>query len=433
MRKFWQKLLTVSLGVCVLSSSFVGCSPKTATTSNKDVSSVETPTTQEPITIDFWTISLRPTFDDYFLGMFKEYEAMNPHVTINWVDLPGDSLQSKLLASIASGNAPDVVNVNSLIASTMSTKGALINFDDYLTPEQKNVYFEGMYEVAQTAKGTWALPWYTNAPVLFMNKSLIEAAGLDPTTYPKTEAELFEWSKQINEKTGKTGTYFTLGIRTLEERNIPILTEDHTAAAFNNQETRDLINEIKGLMADGYLPQEKTDFEILSQLYAANSLAMIMQGTPFISKFKDAAPDVYDNTVVFPAPAGPNNRVYTFTQTLTVPSASDSIEQSVDFAAFITNAANQLEFCKNASILPSSKESLNDEFFKQDDGTIEAAAKIASLGTLSYATDFTLPVENFGPIADVVDNGFQTIMYTSADVDATLKQMEDEVNALLNQ
>lgn len=261
-----------------------------------------------------------------------------------------------------------------------------------------------MYEVAQTNKGTWALPWYTGAPVLFMNKSIIEEAGLNATTYPKTEAELLEWSKTIHDETGKVGTYLTLGIRTLDERNIPILNEDHTAAAFNNQATRDLIEEFKGYMAEG---------------------------TSFITKSKDAAPDVYNNTVVFPAPTGPNNRVYTFTQTLAIPSASDTIQESVNFAAFITNAQNQLEFCKNASILLSSKASIEDEFFKQDDGTIEAKAKIASLGTLSYATDFTLPVDNFGPIAAAVDKGFEMIMYTGADVDTTLKNLEDEVNNLL--
>ncbi|MGL4344652.1 MAG: ABC transporter substrate-binding protein [Cellulosilyticaceae bacterium] len=428
MKKLWKKILTVSLGVCLLSGVFAGCAPKTS-----DKPTTDKTATSGPVTIDFWTISLRPTFDDYFLGMFKEYESMNPNVKINWVDLPGDAIQNKLLASISSGNAPDVVNINSIMASTMSSKGALVNMDDYLTQEQKDVYFDGMYRVTQTPKGTWALPWYTNAPVLFMNKSIVEQAGLDPTTYPKTEAELFEWSKQISEKTGKTGTFYTLGIRTLSERNITILNEDNTAAAFNNQATRDLINEIKELMANGYIPKQKTDFEILSQLYASNNLAMITEGTSFITKFKDAAPDVYANTLVYPAPTSPNNSVFTFTQTLAVPASSDTIEQSVDFAAFITNATNQLEFCKNAAILPSSKASVEDEFFKQNDGTIESAAKMASVGTLAYATDFTLPVDNFGPISELIDKGFESIMYTDADVDATLKQMEDEVNALLKQ
>ncbi len=65
----------------------------------------------EKESIEFWTISLQPTFNDYFEKLIADFEGANPNVTINWKDYPKDTIQDKLLTSIASDNAPDVVNL----------------------------------------------------------------------------------------------------------------------------------------------------------------------------------------------------------------------------------------------------------------------------------------------------------------------------------
>ena len=82
--------------------------------------SVEPEESADPITLEFWTISLSPTFDDYFNARFDAYTADHPNVTIKWVDMPQDAINDKLSTSAAAGNAPDVVNLNTSQALTMA-------------------------------------------------------------------------------------------------------------------------------------------------------------------------------------------------------------------------------------------------------------------------------------------------------------------------
>src|SRR5258708_34225659 len=56
--------------------------------------------------LEFWTMSLKPKFTPYFRTLVTQYEASHPDVELDWVDLPWDTLQTKLTAAIVAGSAP---------------------------------------------------------------------------------------------------------------------------------------------------------------------------------------------------------------------------------------------------------------------------------------------------------------------------------------
>src|SRR2546423_14423996 len=51
------------------------------------------------IHVEFWTMSLKPKFTSYFRTLVAQYEASNPNVELEWVDVPWDALQTKLTAA----------------------------------------------------------------------------------------------------------------------------------------------------------------------------------------------------------------------------------------------------------------------------------------------------------------------------------------------
>ena len=59
--------------------------------------------------------------------MIANYEKENPDVEVNWTDIPYADMQSKLVAAVAGGTAPDVVNLNTQFALTLAGKGALVD------------------------------------------------------------------------------------------------------------------------------------------------------------------------------------------------------------------------------------------------------------------------------------------------------------------
>jgi len=65
-------------------------------------------------------------------------------------------------------------------------------------------FYEGLLENCEV-DGTWyGLPYLRSTPILYMNTTLLEKAGLD-TNGPKTWEELAEYCKTIKEKTGAYG------------------------------------------------------------------------------------------------------------------------------------------------------------------------------------------------------------------------------------
>jgi putative chitobiose transport system substrate-binding protein len=68
-----NKLVATAMALILFASLFAGCGKKTET-----ASTTATPTQQEQITIQFWTISLQPTFTDFFNGLIKTYEDRPP-------------------------------------------------------------------------------------------------------------------------------------------------------------------------------------------------------------------------------------------------------------------------------------------------------------------------------------------------------------------
>ena len=69
--------------------------------------------------IEFWTISLRPTYDDYIFGLISEYRKTHPDVYVESIDMPESVMMQKLMASIAGGVSPDLVNLNPATAQLL--------------------------------------------------------------------------------------------------------------------------------------------------------------------------------------------------------------------------------------------------------------------------------------------------------------------------
>ncbi|MFB5762632.1 ABC transporter substrate-binding protein [Paenibacillus medicaginis] len=387
----------------------------------------------EDITLEFWTIALQPTFNDYFNALIAEYQKSHPNVKIEWKDYPYDAITDKLLTSIASGSSPDVVNLNTEFASQMGSKGAVVDMNEYLNDEQKGAYFEGIFNSTVIDGQAYALPWYTGTEVLFINTKIAKEAGLDPSNPPTTREELAEWGRQVKAKTGKAGYAQQLVSKLFPIEGISILTEDKTAAAFNTPEAVTMINNMKKLMDEGVIIKEDANFTKQIQYYSGEQTAFQLGGPTFINFIKTAAPDVYKNTIAVPLPTGQGDLRLSNSMDLVVPVKSKHPKEAVEFAAFVTNAENQTSFSKAANTLPSTKASTQDPFFSETDGSLEAQAKVVSAQSLAKATDYMVGVPNAQDVNSAIARSLQNILLNGQDAQKTLGQVAQEVNGILQQ
>src|SRR2546428_8551816 len=137
-------------------------------------------------TLEFWTISLQPFFTDYVNGLVAGYRRANPGVQVKWVDVQFQAVEQKLLAAIAGGVPPDVVNLNVEFTSRIAERGALVDMDAAVPAADRAKYFEGLWSSGGSKAGSYGTTWYISPPVLIYNADLFKKAGLNVLAPPVT-------------------------------------------------------------------------------------------------------------------------------------------------------------------------------------------------------------------------------------------------------
>ena len=121
--------------------------------------------------VEFWTMSMKPKFTAYFKGLAVEYEASHPNVELEWVDVPWDTLQTKLTAAIVAGSAPALVQLNVPWAYDYALYGALRPIDDLLGSDREN-YTPGAIADLTFKGKVYGFPHYNSVNVMAYNRTL---------------------------------------------------------------------------------------------------------------------------------------------------------------------------------------------------------------------------------------------------------------------
>ena len=100
MRKIWKQAAAGLCAAALAATSLAGCGQSASSTAASEAASGSGSTasgeTAEPVTLEFWTIALQPTFTDFLNGLIDKYEAENPGV-IGAVLILGAALASEFV------------------------------------------------------------------------------------------------------------------------------------------------------------------------------------------------------------------------------------------------------------------------------------------------------------------------------------------------
>ncbi|GLY70337.1 sugar ABC transporter substrate-binding protein [Amycolatopsis taiwanensis] len=338
-----------------------------------------------PLTLEFWTINLKKSFGDYVQGLVDKYQQQHPNVTITWVDVPGNDVGPKLLSAIASRQAPDVVNLAN--ADIDQFVPSLTDLGRYLPPDVPQKYQPNLIDPLRRDGKLVALPWYNaGAPISLINTDLVRQAGLDPAAPPKTFDEALDWGAKIH--AAVPGAYGMNGLpdeNILRLEGIDMLTPDRKHAAFNTPDAVAVLEKWRHGMESGAISPGSTvkDDRQYPQTLANQQVAFGANAIPTsLTSLQKNAPDVFAKIGVAPGAVGKTGKyLLPDQQTMVVPAGSRHPETASDFAAFVTNAENQTEFCKLTPIYPSHSDALKNPFFSQSGGTTpmdRARAEIAT-------------------------------------------------------
>jgi sn-glycerol 3-phosphate transport system substrate-binding protein len=112
----------------------------------------------------------------------------------------GGPMQQKLLASMAAGSVPDVVQLEIHATCTFASKGSLLSLDELMAKsrhDRKEDFLQVLTNTACDGK-TYGIPFNRSVPILYWNRDRFQKAGLNGP--PKTWAELATMAPKLTQE-----------------------------------------------------------------------------------------------------------------------------------------------------------------------------------------------------------------------------------------
>lgn len=378
--------------------------------------------------IEFWTMQLQPQFTDYFQELNRKFEQENPPNKVQWVDVPWNAMESKILTAVSANNAPDVVNLNPDFASQLASRNAWLNLDTHISPAVKEKYLAKIWEgnsielcqaENQCEKVIFGIPWYLTTTITVYNQDLLNQAGV--TQPPQTFADLADVAQKVKEKTGKYAFFVPLVandsnevLQSFVQMGVTLL-DKNGKAAFNTPEGLEVFQYWVDLYQKDLLPPE-----ILTQghrhgveLYQAGELALIGTGAEFLKTIATNAPTIYEKSNVTYQITGDTGKRNVAVMNLVIPKNTDKSEDALKYALFVTNGDNQLRFTQQANVLPSHQDAIASylsNLEKEDSQDILIQGRKISAQQLETAEVLIPPVKNIGQLKKIIYENIQQAM-----------------------
>ena len=350
--------------------------------------------------IEFWTMQLQPKFNNYFEQINNTF-TQDQTMPVRWIDIPWSAMESKILTAISAKTAPDVVNLNPNFASQLASRNAWLDLDEVITPEDQQTYLPKIWqassiEVCQSNSQknncepvTFGLPWYLTTRVTIYNQEILASAGLK--TPPKNYQELAIAAQQVKDKTGKYAFFVTFApgdsgevLESLVQMGVTLVDEEGKAA-FDTPEGRAAFGYWVDLYQAKLLPPEvlTQGHRYAVELYQAGETAFLSSGAEFLNAIATNAPTIAEVSAAAPQITGKTGKKNVAVMNLAIPRDTNQPEKAVDYALFVTNTPNQLAFAKEANVLPSTTEAVNQyikELEQQETITpLEQARKVSAM------------------------------------------------------
>lgn len=389
------------------------------------------------IELRFQTWNLKnDKFTSYFEDLIDQFEQEHEGVTITWVDQPADNYEDKLSTDAAAGELPDVVDMGPEAAYTLANGGMLLNVAEAV-PEAEDDYLEAAWEAAtfkgpELEEGTYGFPWYLNTGPTYYNEALLEECGVADMGAPQTQDDIFAMADTFGANCG--GKYaLTSGIPSIQDfgmYGVQLMNEDKTEFTFNEPLGVEFVQHYIDMYNAGAFTDDMLNSSSSGESKSFNGgTQAFMNGSAFsVDDIRQNAPTVFETLGItnFVANTNPNM----FMEMLVVNSTSEHLDLAIELARFVTNSENQLAFDKQASVFPSSKGTIDDEFFNPTDDTMDAEAMRMSAeqvrnGVIWGPPQFTSAVTNY--LREQIALALQGQLTAQEALDATVEYANERI------
>lgn len=262
-------------------------------------------------TVEFWHRTFTPAENEWYKAIVEKYNAAQDQYVVNVTEVPADAWDQKMKAAQAAGNAPDIYTHAGAIEEAVGA-GQLHELNGIVDDAALQEITENARRVSEIDGTFYAYPLLLEPQtVLFWNKDMFTAAGLDAEMPPKTWDELFSYCEKIQPTLGEgqfciapaddaaTMAWATNGLQYNFSDHFA-LTDDWTAPNINNAEYRQLFDNYKKLYDNKWMPAQAMNWYGAAPDFGEGKVAMKVSGSWMMSEVGSDFPDMLAKTGVAP-------------------------------------------------------------------------------------------------------------------------------------
>jgi multiple sugar transport system substrate-binding protein len=307
-------------------------------------------------------------------AMVERFNASQDEITVTYA--PTQDLITRFLTASTSGDAPDVIIWDRWRTALYGSRGVLLPINSYLEADglTADMFFTEAVRELSIGDQIYGLPLTVDARALYYNRTLLEAAGIEPpTTWDELRAAAAALTQRnaegVLEVSGFAVSDVGLFNMYLQQAGGSMLTEDGSATNFNNEQGLAVLSFWDALVNEDrvYEPGFEAGLGEGQDAFVTGRMAMQYNG-PWMLNFYKSYGDELDFGVV-PPPAGPDGDQGSVMGGfgLAISATTEKADAAWEFVSWwLADPANALEWAKVSSNIPGNLEALEDPYFQED-------------------------------------------------------------------
>lgn len=466
-----KKVLSVLLTATMLASLLAGCGsePAPSTDSAADTSQSTTDTAEAPEETPAQEESEAPADDQasedasgeavtlkwaiwdkdstpYWVALKDAYENANPNVTLEMVDLGSADYMTVLATELSgSGSDFDVVTIKDVPGyATLVSKNTLEPLDSYISAAGIDLSQYGGIDKQVTVDGSlYELPFRNDFWVIFYNKDIFDAAGVEYPTNDMTFDEYDALARKVADPTFGAqiyGTHYHTWRSAVQL--LGVLDGEHSILDGNYDFFKPYYNMVLS-QEDDQICRNYADLSAeglhYSAAFSSGDVAMLNMGSWYISTLiSNIASGEYDASlcgnwgmVKYPHADGvePGSTLGTITG-LSVTTVSQNKDAAFAFIEWVSGAEGAAVMASTGNFPALMNDEVAGIISSIEGFPTDAASKEAlSVSNLYLELPYD---EHASEINDILDTYHSSIMNREMTVDEGIEAMNTEVEKILN-
>lgn len=370
-----------------------------------------------------------PTYGAFLKELKSDFETNNPGVTIKDTFVPYTSYVDQTYMDITAGNAPDILtsldpdfkrymDADLLEPLDGYLKAAGYPVDDFISPENLAIKDGKVYGIV----------FLTNPRALFVNKSMLDKAGL------KLPTNLNEFNNIVS--TLRDPATQTFGVAISAQAGAPGMQFLEYAPYFasfgakfftEGKPTADTPEMIKALtfykdIVDKGLVPKGAKFDVYRPMFVNGKVAMYAAG-PFMGSVTQASnPETYSDLVTIPVPVG-DGKPITVTNYLAIPKNAKNKEQAAKLLMTILQDKWQKRIVELTNTIPGRKGMVPESFIEHN-AWFKTFVDLSG-SAVSYAPE---GVEQYGSdIINIIGEHMESMLFTGVSPEETSAEIQADL------